>query len=242
MNIIGNSNKNQNKQKVNKLISNSNKQNIQNNNNRYNNNNPNNTNIKNELQRFHYSNSKTNIKEPTTKERILINTGSYSKLNTPYNLNKNLNLPLRKISYENSSLNQEKKQNKTQNLINSIKINNQNNNQKNKHQIINQMSNSNRVEKKQIKNIKNLKNQNISNISKNNATKQFNTNVIPDMQRGTNIFVKENESELDSGKIKTQTYVRGGKFNNIQTTYVTYSKKDNKNNQGIKKGNNCITI
>ena len=239
MNIIGNTNKNQNKQKVNNPIVNSNRQN---NNNRYSNNNPNNINTKNELQKFHYSNSKTNIKESTTRERILINTSSYSKLNTPYNLNKNLNLPLRKISYENSNQNQEKKQKNTQNLINSIKINNQNNNQKNNHQISSQISNSNRIEKKQIKNIKNLKNQNISNISKNNAEKQFNSIVIPDMQRGTNIFVKENESELNSGKIKTQTYVRGGKFNNVQTTYVVYSKKDNKNKPGIKKGNNCITI
>ena len=241
------------KQKNNKQ--NANRQNIQNNNdNRYNNNNnPNNTNTKVEIQKFHYSNSKININSSTTKKRILISTGSYSKLNTQYNLNKNLNLPLRKISFENSSQNQEKsvqnqekKQKNTQNLINSIKINNQindqNNNQKNNQQIINQMSNSNRIERKQIKNIKNLKNQNISNVTKTNATKQFNTNVIPDMQRGTNIFVKENESELKSGKIKTQTYIRGGKFNNVQTTYVTYSKKDNKNNTGIKKGNNCITI
>ena len=239
MNIFGNANKNQNKQKINKPIANTNRQN---NNNRYSNNNPNNTNAKNELQKCHYSNSKTNLKESTTKERILINTSSYSKLNTPYNLNKNLNLPLRKISYENSNQNEEKKHKETQNLINSIKINNKNNNQKNNHQVNIQMSNSNRIEKKQIKNIKNLKNQNISNISKNNAEKQFNTIVIPDMQRGTNIFVRGNESELYSGKIKTQTYVRGGKFNNVQTTYVTYSKKDNKNNPGIKKGNNCITI
>ena len=96
------------KQKNNKQ--NANRQNIQNNNdNRYNNNNnPNNTNTKVELQKFHYSNSKTNINPTTTKERILISTGSYSKLNTQYNLNKNLNLPLRKISYENSSQNQEK--------------------------------------------------------------------------------------------------------------------------------------
>ena len=53
MNIIENSNKNQNKQKINKP--NNNRQNIQNNNNnRYNNNN----NTKNELQKFHFSNSK----------------------------------------------------------------------------------------------------------------------------------------------------------------------------------------
>lgn len=237
MHIIGNSNKNENKQKNNNKSIND-RQNILNNNININNN-PKNTNIKTEIQKFHYSNSKININTSTTKERILINNGSYSKLNTPYNLRKNLNLPLRKISYENSGQNQEKKQKNTQNLINSIKINNKKNNN---NQIINQMSNSNRVEKKPIKKVINLKDQNISNISKNNQTKQFNTIVIPDMQRGTNIFVKENESELNSGKIKTQTYIRGGKFNNVQTTYVTYSKKDNKNNPTIKKGNNCTTI
>ena len=48
------------------------------------------------------------------------------------------------------------------------------------------------------------------------------------MQRGKEVFVKENESEINSAKIKTQTYVRGGKFNNVQTTYVVYSKRENK--------------
>ena len=237
MNIFGNSNKNENKQKFNKLINN--RQNIQNSNKKYNNN-PKNTNTKNELQKFHYSNSKTNINTSTNKERILISTGSYSKLNTPYNLKKNLNLPSRKISYENSGQNQETKQKTTQNLINSIKIGEQNKNQSKNYQIINQISNSNKEEKKPIKNIKNLKNQNISNISKNNQTKHYNTNIIPDIQRGTNICVKENESELKSGKIKTQTYIRDDQFNNVQTTYVIYSKKDKKNNLGIKKGNNTI--
>jgi hypothetical protein len=42
---------------------------------------------------------------------------------------------------------------------------------------------------------------------------------------GKNLFPYE--SLKSSGNVKTQKYERGGKFNNIQTTYVVYSKNEN---------------
>jgi hypothetical protein len=113
--------------------------------------------------------------------------------------------------------------NKSQLIQNSNQKNLINNNNNNiSQQYINQAYMQNKTERKSI----NIKNQNY-NLSRSFPLGEFNNVVVPDMQRGTEIFVKENESELNSAKIKTQTYIRGGKFNNVQTTYVVYSKKEN---------------
>ena len=70
-----------------------------------------------------------------------------------------------------------------------------------------------------------LKNPKYHNVSK---SIDFNTIVYPDMRRGKDVCIDEQESNISSGKIRITKFIRGGKYNNIQTTYVVYSKK-NKN-------------
>ena len=146
------------------------------------------------------------------------NQNNNQNKNQILNQNKNQNNIISKISYSNSNQNLNKSQviqiSNQKNLIN----NNNNINQ----QYINQSYMKNKTERKPIY----IKNQNYD-LSRSLPISEFNNVVVPDMQRGTEIFVKQNESELNSAKIKTQTYIRGGKFNNVQTTYVVYSKKEN---------------
>ena len=195
------------------------------------NNNNNNINKENEIKCF--SNSKQNT---SNNERLYKNTAnSYSKKNEYQNINiaKNANLPIRKFSSENTNQIFKKTEN-IQQLSKNYPI--KNNNLQN----LNKTYNSNRVENKNTKRIFSLQNQKNSKISKSIAMTDYNTIIIPDMQRGRDIFIKQNETELKSGNVKTKTYVRGGKFNNVQTTYVVYSKKANQS--GIIKVNRATIL
>ena len=185
-----------------------------------------NNNIKKENEIKYFSNSK---QKTATNERLYKNTtNSYSKINEYQNINiyKNANLPRRKFSSENTNKIFKKTENIQQPPKNYlIKINNLQN--------LNQTYNSNRVENKYSKIQFSPHNQKNSNKSKNIPMipmTDYNTIIIPELQRGRDIFIKQKESELKSGKVKTKTYVRGGKFNNVQTTYVVYSKKANQPN------------
>lgn len=80
-------------------------------------------------------------------------------------------------------------------------------------------------------------NQKYHNIGKNLFSLGNNSVVFPDMQRGKDVFIDEKESFSPLGKIKTKTYVRGGKFNNVQTTFIVVSKND-KNHLSVEKNNN----
>ena len=221
--------KNQQKQNNNKpIFSQQNNQNVKIN--KYNNI-KNNMNKENEIKCF--SNSK---QKASTNERLYKNTAnSYTKINEYQNISiaKNTNLPIRKFSSENTDQFFKKTENIQQPPKNyPIKNNNLQN--------LNQTYNSNRVENKNMKKIFSPQNQKNSNISKSVAMTDYNTIIIPDMQRGRDIFIKQDESELKSGKVKTKTYVRGGKFNNVQTTYVVYSKKANQ--PGIIKVNSATML
>ena len=70
-----------------------------------------------------------------------------------------------------------------------------------------------------------LKNPKYHNVSK---SIDFNTIVYPDMKRGKDVCIDEQESIVSSGKLRIMKFIRGGKYNNVQTTYIIYSKK-NKN-------------
>ena len=183
-------------------------------------------NTNNEKEMKYFSNNKP---EQSNNERLFTSTtNSYSKMAGFQNNNKNNNsiLPIRKISYENSTQNSQIIKKIQHSQRNSIKYNNNNNNT----QKINQTNSSNKVEKKTIQKYSSPQNQKYSNLTKTLPIRDYNDNtiVIPDMQRGREVFIKQMESELKTGKIKTQTYERGGKFNNVQTTYVVYSKNINK--------------
>ena len=177
--------KNQQKQNNNKpIFSQKNNQNVKIN--KYNNI-KNNINKENEIKCF--SNSK---QKASTNERLYKNTAnSYTKINEYQNISiaKNTNLPIRKFSSENTDQFFKKTENIQQPPKNyPIKNNNLQN--------LNQTYNSNRVENKNMKKIFFPQNQKNSNISKSVAMTDYNTIIIPDMQRGRDIFIKQDESEL----------------------------------------------
>ena len=57
----------------------------------------------------------------------------------------------------------------------------------------------------------------------------------PNFQNRNNLFINHLENQFNSSKYRKKTFERGGKFNNVQTTYVVISKK--KNSKRIPKGN-----
>jgi hypothetical protein len=57
----------------------------------------------------------------------------------------------------------------------------------------------------------------------------------PNFQNRNNLFINNSENQHNSIKYRKNTFERGGKFNNVQTTYVVISKK--KNLKGIPKAN-----
>ena len=57
----------------------------------------------------------------------------------------------------------------------------------------------------------------------------------PNFQNRDNLFINNSENQHNSIKYRKNTFERGGKFNNVQTTYVVISKK--KNIKGIPKAN-----
>ena len=57
----------------------------------------------------------------------------------------------------------------------------------------------------------------------------------PFLQKKNNSFMNTFDTQEKCQKYRTKTFERGGKFNNIQTTYVVISKK--KNTKGIPKAN-----
>ena len=71
----------------------------------------------------------------------------------------------------------------------------------------------------------NMSSLNYINLAKSVPSTEFSNVVYSNIKDGKNLFPYE--SLRASGKIKTQKYERGGKFNNIQTTYVVYSKNEN---------------
>ena len=46
-----------------------------------------------------------------------------------------------------------------------------------------------------------------------------------DLQKRHNLFINKPENQKNSSKFRKKTFERGGKFNNVQTTYVVISKK-----------------
>lgn len=71
----------------------------------------------------------------------------------------------------------------------------------------------------------NMSSLNYINLSKSIPSIESNNMVYSVIKDGKNLFPYE--SLKSSGNVKTQKYERGGKFNNIQTTYVVYSKNEN---------------
>ena len=71
----------------------------------------------------------------------------------------------------------------------------------------------------------NMNSLNYINITKSVPPIESNNVVYSNIKDGKNLFPYE--SLKSSGNVKTQKYERGGKFNNIQTTYVVYSKNNN---------------
>ena len=57
----------------------------------------------------------------------------------------------------------------------------------------------------------------------------------PNLEKKNNSFINKFDSQENHPKYRTKTFERGGKFNNIQTTYVVISKKNN--SKGIPKAN-----
>ena len=190
-------------------------------------------------------NTRYNINQTSKDKKILDSTpkktnerisktvnNSYTKNNPSKNVHENIYIHQRNISYENS--NQFLDKNQEQQIQSNSILNNNQQNSNNNYNNYNYNSNENENEKKHIKS-----NSSLASNQKNYISKTIpltdNSVIIPDMQRGKDIFIKENESELNSGKVKTRTYARGGKFNNVQSTYVVYSTKDKQ--KGFNKGN-----
>ena len=191
------------------------------------------------------NNTRYNINQTSKDKKILDSTpkktnerisktvnNSYTKNNPSKNVNENVYIHQRNISYENS--NQFLDKNQEQQIQSNSILNNNQQNSNNNYNNYNYNSNENENEKKHIKSNSSLASNQKNYISK-TIPLSDNSVIIPDMQRGKDIFIKENESELNSGKVKTRTYERGGKFNNVQSTYVVYSTKDKQ--KGFNKGN-----
>lgn len=65
---------------------------------------------------------------------------------------------------------------------------------------------------------------NYNNLTKSVPSIEFSNMVYSGIKDSKNLFPYE--SLKSSGNVKTQKYEKGGKFNNIQTTYVVYSKNE----------------
>ena len=211
--IVNNTNSNINKNKTQPLINKMKNQNI---------NYKNNNNIYNSIYQQKKQNYVTSINKRPSNE---LNYNKFININQSQNQNKNNNKNMiinqnsiiKKTSFENSNQNVNKSQAITKGCQKNIINNN------NSQQYINQKYMQKKKEKQSI----DLKNQNYYNLSRSLPITDFNNIVSPEMQRGTKALIKEKESEINATKIKTQTYARGGKFNNVQTTYIVCSKREN---------------
>ena len=166
----------------------------------------------------YYSNSKKNV---SSNSKIYTNPNSYTKsrpIQRP-----NVNSCVRKISYGESTLDKKQQIPKYQNRI---PINN--NNQKNgiNYQIY---VSSNIKDKKPINKIPKvpINNKKHNSIAKSVSINEYNTSTYQSHNSINNAYFDEFKS-FDSQNVGTQSYQKGGQFNNVQTTYVVYSKKENK--------------
>ena len=167
-----------------------------------------NNNINNNKQDIKY-NSYINQNSPSSENKYNAGIGS-----TKVNLNQRTNISSSSKINRNAS---------DDNFRNEKNISRGDNNQiylSNSQILISSQNNEMKPYKKVI-----LKNQKYHNVSK---SIDFNTIVYPDMKRGKDVCIDEQESIVSSGKIRISKFIRGGKYNNVQTTYVVYSKK-NKN-------------
>ena len=157
-----------------------------------------------------------------------------NKQDIKYNLNINQNLPSSEKDYNYTKVNSNQQSNisapshinrntSDDNFRNQKNISRGDNNHiylSNSQILISSQNNEMKPYKKVL-----LKNQKYHNVSK---SIDFNTIVYPDMKRGKDVCIDEQESIVSTGKIRIRKFIRGGKYNNVQTTYVVYSKK-NKN-------------
>lgn len=177
----------------------------------------------------------TNIKKKyQSNEKIYTINNSCRKISLNQSSTKT-DSHIRKISFGVSQ--EERKVNQNiQNRRSSIN-NNQNNLSNNQISI-----SSNNINKKRYQRINiNPRNQKQYNIERNLPFIKFNNIKYPEdkININNNIFYKEKCPFTLVNKVKTQTFQRGGEFNNLQTKYVIVSKKDKK--QGISSSNK-ITI
>lgn len=176
------------------------------------------TNYEQEIKKFSSSKSKPSFKD-RFKKNIFNTTSNHSKNNSQI-FKKTFDLVKKNISSEYS------KQIMGENL--KMPLTHTNSKEKIIFHDINKNSSSNKTGKQYIKKIVFPKSAKLSNISKSLSQVEYKNIIIPDMNSKKDIFVKQKQSEIKTGNIKTETFVKGGKFNNVQTTVIVYSKKDKK--------------
>lgn len=160
------------------------------------------------------SNSKKNVSSNSK-----IYTSSYTKSRP--NQSSNVNSLVRKISYGESTLDKKQQIPKYQNRIPS-----NNNNPKNASN--NQTYVSSKIkDKKSINKIPKAptNNKKYYTIAKSVLVNEYNSFTYQSQNSINNDYFEELKS-FDSQKVGTQAYQKGGQFNNTQTTYVVYSKKE----------------
>ena len=171
-------------------------------------------NAKTEQKAKYYSNGKKNVSSNSK-----IYTNSYTKSRP--NQRSNVNSCVRKISYGESALDKKQQIPKYQNRIPS-----NNNNQKNSLNNQTYVS-SNIKDKKPINKIPKApsNNKKYYSIAKSVLVNEYNSSTYQSHNSINNEYFDDFKS-LDSQKVGTQAYQKGGQFNNVQTTYVVYSKKE----------------
>lgn len=165
----------------------------------------------------YYSNNKNKI---SSNSKIYTNPNSYTK-SRPNQRPNNVNSCVRKITYGESGLDKKQQIPKYQNRISS-----NNNNQKYASNNQTYVS-SNIKDKKPINKIPKapINNKKYYSIAKSVPINEFNSSTYQSQKSLNNEYFDDLKS-LDSQKPGIQTYQNGGQFNNVQTTYVVYSKKE----------------
>jgi hypothetical protein len=163
----------------------------------------------------YYSNSKKNVSSNSKINNI---PNSYTKSRP--NLNTNINSCVRKISYGESTLDKKQQIPKYQNRI-PLNYNNQKNasNYQTYSSNIKDKNPINKIPKAPINNKKYF------GIAKNEPINEYNPSSYQSHNSINNEYFDDLKS-LDSQKVGNQIYQKGRQFNNVQTTYVVYSKKE----------------
>ena len=174
-------------------------------------------NVNTEHKAKYYSNRKV---KASSNSKMFSNPNSYTK--SKPNLRPNINSCVRKISYGESTLDKKQQIPKYQNRIPS-----NNNNQKNASNNQTYIS-SNIKDKKLINKIPKAPNNSKKyySIVKNAPINEYNSSTYQNHNTINNEYFDDLKS-FESQKVGTQIYQKGGQFNNVQTTYVVYSKKEN---------------